>query len=152
MHGMADDPHRFQLKHRRAIVAGYGPVGRLIAEELEKAGLQVSIIETNLDTIQRQLGLNRPCFFGDVRDPDVLHKVHIEQADALILAIPDEEIALEACKIAHALNPDLFIAARTNFFSRGLLARQLGADAVVVEEVVTAEAMRKTVMDALSFG
>lgn len=140
---------RFEIKHRHAIVAGYGPVGRLVAQRLEKHGLSVTILETNLDTIERQLDLDKRVCYGDVIDPEILRTAGIERADALILAIPNEAAAVEACRIARELQPDIFIAARTNFFSQGLLASEAGADAVVVEEVVTAEAMRKVVIDAL---
>ena len=53
----------------------------------------------------------------------------------MVLTIPDEQVAISAAKIARAIHPDLFIVARTNFFSRGLMATRVGADLVVVEEV-----------------
>lgn len=140
---------RFEIRYRHAIVAGYGPVGRLVAQRLEKHGLKVTILERNLETIERQLGLDKQVCYGDVLDPEALRTAGIEKADALILAIPNEQAAVEACRVARELQPEIFIAARTNFFSQGLLASEAGADAVVVEEIVTAEAMRKAVIDAL---
>ncbi len=140
---------RFEIRFGHAIVAGYGPVGRLVAERLEEHGLAVTILELNLDTVERQLDLNRRVCYGDVLDPQSLRTAGIERSDALILAIPNEQAAVEACRIARELQPDIFIAARTNFFSQGMLASKAGADAVVVEEVVTAEAMRQAVVDAL---
>ncbi|MEX0654085.1 MAG: NAD(P)-binding protein [Phycisphaeraceae bacterium] len=134
---------------RRAIVAGFGPVGRMTAEQLERAGLQVTIVETNLATIERQLHLDRRVLFGDVTDPDILRRAGIDGADALILTIPNEAAAVAACEVARRLNPAIFIAARTSFLSQGLLATQAGADHVVVEEVVTAEAMQRAVVDRL---
>lgn len=131
----------------RAIIAGYGPVGRTVESKLRDSGFDVVIVDLNLDTIQKQLTLDRPVVYGSCTEADTLHKAGIERADALILAIPNEEAAIEACRIARALNPRIFIAARTNFLSRGMLASQMGADAVVVEEVVTAEAMQKAVVE-----
>lgn len=131
----------------RAIVAGYGPVGRTVESKLRASGFDVTIVDLNLNTIERQLTLDRPVVYGCCTDSDTLHKAGIEHADALILAIPNEDAAIEACKVARALNPNIFIAARTNFLSRGMLASQVGADAVVVEEVVTAEAMQKAVVE-----
>lgn len=137
------------LRHRHAIVAGYGPVGRMTAEKLEAAGLRVTIVELNLQTFERQLSLDRRVVYGDVADPEVLRTAGIDSADALILAIPDERQAVRACGVARGLNAHLFIAARTNFLSQGLLATEAGADHVVVEEVVTAEAMQQAVVHRL---
>ncbi len=145
-------PRPIELRHGRAIVAGFGPVGRLVADKLEEAGLDVTIIELNLATIERQLNLDKTVVYGDARDPQVLHRARIEEADVLVIAIPDEEAALEACRVARRLHPELFIAARTNFLSKGMLCSQAGADAVVVEEVVTAEAMQRAVLRRLSGG
>lgn len=147
-----NNEREFKLRHRHAIVAGYGPVGRLVAEQLESAGLRVTIIDLNTTTHERQQKLDKAIVLGDIRDPEVLKAADIAHADALILTVPDEEIVCEACAVARQLHPDTFIAARTNFVSRGLRARQLGADALVIEELVTAEAMRDVVMNALTYG
>ncbi|MFW5682041.1 MAG: NAD-binding protein [Phycisphaeraceae bacterium] len=136
-------------RKRLAIVAGYGPVGRMVARQLEQAGFELAIIELNLDTIEKQLDLDKRVVYGDVRDRDTLIKAGIERADALILAVPDEDVALMACRVAREIRPELFIAARTNFMSKGMLCQQAGADYVVVEEVVTAMAMRDAVMRRL---
>ena len=135
---------------RRVIVAGYGPVGRVVAQQLEQDGVSVKIIELNLSTIEKQLRLEKSVIYGDVSDPKILRLAGIDQAEALILTIPDEEAALKACKTARRLAPDIFIAARTSYLSRGLIATQAGADQVIVEEVVTAQAMRDAVCQHLS--
>jgi len=137
------------LHHGHAIVAGFGIVGRMVAQQLEQAGLNVTLIELNKTTIERQKPFIRQLVYGDVRDPETLREARIDKADVLILAIPDEEQAVAACRVARELNPHIFIAARTNFFSKGMLASQAGADVVVVEEVVTARAMQQAVLEQL---
>lgn len=132
-----------------AIVAGFGIVGRMVAQQLDEAGLRVTLIELNQTTIERQKSQARQVVYGDVRDPQTLRQAGIDHAEALILTIPDEEQAVEACRVARELNPRIFIAARTNFFSRGMIASQVGADAVVVEEVITAQAMQQAVVEKL---
>ncbi len=131
------------------IVAGYGPVGRVVAERLEKAGLTVAVVDLNPKTIAQQMRVRRHVVYGDVSDPAVLEQVGIRDAIALILAIPDEAAAVRACSVARKLSPNIFIAARTNYLSKGLLPTPAGADHVVVQEVVTAEAMKQAVMDYL---
>jgi Trk K+ transport system NAD-binding subunit len=136
--------------NRRAIVAGYGVVGRMVALELERIGLIVTLIELNLTTIERQLGLDKKVTYGDVLDPETLTRAGIQDTDVLVLTVPDEKIAVEACRVARKLNPNIFIAARTNYVSQGMLCTQAGADHVVVEEIVTAQAMQKAVTEAIS--
>ena len=56
---------------------------------------------------------------------------------------------MKPCKLARELRKELFIVVRTSYVSRGMMAEQAGADDVVVEEIVTARAMRKAVMKGL---
>jgi len=138
------ESHRLQV-----IVAGYGPVGRFVTEKLEQAGADVTIIETNEKTVEGQQKLGKRVILGDATEESVLRAAGIEKADALVLAMPDEDIALRACKVARECSPKIFIAARTNFLSKGLMAAQAGADHVTIEEVVTAEAMQRAVVERL---
>lgn len=137
---------------KHVIVAGYGPVGRVVVEELESAKVEITIIELNKSTVDRVIQQGRKAIYGDVTDPDALAEAGIVEADALILAVPNEDLAVKACQVARKLNPNIFIAARTNFLSKGLLATEAGADHVVIEEVVTAEAMQKAVYERLLGG
>ncbi len=132
-----------------AIIAGYGPVGRTAAEKLADSGFDIVIVDKNPQTVGKQAALARKVVQGSCCDEQALREAGIERAAALILAVPDEQEAIEACKLARMLNRRIFIAARTNFLSRGIMASQVGADAVVVEEVVTAEAMRQAVVEHL---
>lgn len=133
------------LRHGRVIIAGWGPVGRMVAEGLAAANVEVVIVDLNLKTIQTQLSLDKRVVYGDCGDPEVLTRAGITHADAFIVAIPDEEAAIRACRVARELHPPIFIATRANFLSDGHLAQDAGADVVIVEEVVTAQAMQQAV-------
>ena len=132
---------------RRAIVVGFGPVGRLVAEGLAGAGFEVTILETNPRTVEQQSRLGRHILHGNACVSEDLIAAGIETADTMVLTMPNEEDALTACRVAHSIRPEVFVSARTNFVSKGMLAMQNGADHVVVEELVTAEAMRKAIVD-----
>ncbi len=137
---------------RHVLIAGYGPVGRVVADLLEKIGVAVTVIDRNAVTCERQAQLDRRVVHGDASDPAVLRDAGLCDADALILAIPDEDEAIQACRVARQINQDIFIAVRTNYLSKGLGATVAGADSVVVEEVVTAEAMKAAVLEGLLHG
>lgn len=143
---------RINTGHHRAIVAGFGLVGRMVTLELERRGLAVTVIELNLKTIEKQLGLDKRVVYGDVMDPDTLTRAGIDKADVLVLTIPNEKDAVDACRVARRLNPHVYIAARTNFVSQGMICTQAGADCVIVEEIVTAEAMQRAITEKLPSG
>jgi CPA2 family monovalent cation:H+ antiporter-2 len=138
------------MTQSHVIVAGYGIVGRCTAEGLEREGFAVTILEINEATIKKQTALGRRAIHGDARNADDLRNAGIDTAETLVLTIPDENDAIEACRVAHGLHPKVFIVARTNFVSKGLTALRHGADHVVIEEVVTAEAMRDVVVKKLT--
>ncbi|MCC7145558.1 MAG: cation:proton antiporter [Phycisphaeraceae bacterium] len=134
---------------KRVIVGGYGPVGRAVAEKLQRAGMEIAIIELNPSTVERQAQLGQLIVYGDVSDPTVLEAAGITSAAALIVTVPDDDAALRAVSEARRLCPALFIAVRTNILSRGLLATEAGADHVTIEELATAEAMQQAILDKL---
>lgn len=136
----------------RVVIGGFGPVGRAVAEELDKQSIAYSIIEMNADTVQTQSRLGKRIFFGDLANPDVLESAGLLTADALVLTIPDEAASMRACSIARKLSSDVFIAVRTGMSSYANVARAEGADVVVIDELATAQSMQRAVLDRLRGG
>ncbi len=132
---------------KHVIIAGYGPIGRLIAEEFRRAGIDHTVVELNPNTVQEQSRRGRPFIFGDVSNLAVLESAGIGNADALILTIPDEEAALRTCAVARRREPDIFIAARTRVVSKRAGLMEGGADHVTVDEIAAADEMLRVVMD-----
>ena len=131
------------------IVAGYGPVGRDIAERLVHGGWAVSIIDLNPKTVLKQTSLGRSIVYGDMRNPEVLEAAGVHEAEAIVLTVPDDASAIAACRVIKSMNPSMLIAARTSFLSQAMQARENGAEIVVIEEVVTADGLSRDVMSAL---
>jgi CPA2 family monovalent cation:H+ antiporter-2 len=131
---------------RRALVAGFGPVGRAVADRLAASGFEVSIIELNRKTVDTQAALGRRIVYGDATNPDVLESAGVREADAVVLTVPDDQAMLRACKAVRGVNANAYIAARTNYLSTAFLAREQGASHVTVEELATAEAMVREIL------
>jgi len=139
-------PRKRKERPATAIVAGFGPVGRAVADELEKQHVRITVIDLNPRTVERQHGLGRSVVYGDASNPEVLDRAGIRKVGALILTMPDEEAVLRACRLARTVRPDIFVAARLNSLSKAIQAMQFGADHTVVEEMATAEAMASQVL------
>jgi monovalent cation:H+ antiporter-2, CPA2 family len=131
------------------VIAGFGPVGRSLAESFDKLGMTYTVIDLNPRTAIRQGSLGRSIVYGDVTNPDVLERAGVTEADAVCLTIPDGDAVLRACSAIRQLAPSVYIAARTNFLSQALRAKTLGADHVIVEEIATAKAMEREVIERI---
>ena len=137
---------------KHVIIAGYGPIGRLIAEELERAGINYTVVELNPATVQEQSRRGRRVIFGDVGNLEVLESAGIGDADALVLTIPDEEAVLRTCAVARRRAPEIFIAARTRVVSKKAGLMEVGADSVTVDEMSAALTMLRAVMACIEAG
>ncbi|MCW5776680.1 MAG: cation:proton antiporter [Phycisphaeraceae bacterium] len=132
---------------RHVIVAGFGVCGRAVVDLLEQAGVPCVVVELNVATVRKQARMGRSIIYGDVTNPEVLRSAGISTADAIVLTIPDDDATLRACRLARSMAPSAFIAVRSSYMSKGMVAESLGADLVVVEEVATAETMQERVVE-----
>src|SRR5437763_11271247 len=82
------------------IIAGYGIVGRCVAETLAQRRVAFCIVELNPATVSRLCDGPVPIIEGDIRRREVLIEAGVERAAARALAMPDEAQTLEALRIA----------------------------------------------------
>ncbi|RNC82327.1 MAG: hypothetical protein ED559_11255 [Phycisphaera sp.] len=134
---------------KRVVIAGFGPVGRVVADKLAHAGCQITIVEINPETVRRQSSIGRRVIFGDITNEEVLHSAGVSSANAVLLTMPDDEAVLRATRHIRELNSTAFIAARTHYLSGAFLAKEIGANVVTVEELATADAMAVQVQEYL---
>lgn len=132
------------------IIAGFGVIGRAVADTARSRKLPVTIVETNPRTITTQRGLGVRVVEGDIAEPEILEQAGIATASMLVLAIPDEDAVLRCCRIARAMRPDLCIIVRSRYMSLGMKAEAAGATRAVVEELATAIEMAKVVSGQLA--
>lgn len=142
-------PH-YACAGKHVVIAGYGYVGRAVAERLTPKGYSTAVIELNLRTVKRQTALGRWFVYGDASDQSVLESAKIEHAQAMVLTIPDEEAVLRAVSAARRMAPDLLIVVRSTYMSRAFRAVAEGASVTVIEELVTGNAMADVVEKGLS--
>jgi len=132
------------------MVAGFGPIGRRVADRLAADGFDVSIIELNPVTVRDEAKRGRRMIYGDVAGEEVLHEAGVERAAALVITVPDEDAALRACAAARRLSKGIVLVARTASADSAAAASRLGADFVVSEEDAAAHAMERVVCDRVS--
>jgi voltage-gated potassium channel Kch len=133
-----------------AIIVGFGPTGRWVAEVLDRFCVPYCIVERNVKTVSDQQGLGKRIVLGDVTDELVLEMAGVRDAGILALTIPDEKTAVRAIRCAKMLNPKIVIFAKTEHASTALVARKAGADVVISAEIAVAKEFHELLLLCLS--
>lgn len=133
----------------RAVVVGYGPVGRTVARLLRDNGVEPTIIEMNLETVQRLREQDVRVVYGDAGHRDTLMAAGVGRAGTLILSASGLRNAAEIIRLAHELNPKLRVLVRCAYLQEKPALRQAGADSVFAGEGEVALAMTESILRKL---
>lgn len=123
--------------HDHVIIVGYGLNGRNLARALRVAGISYVILEGNGQTVRRARSEREPIYFGDGSRRDVLERVGIERARAVVFAISSPAEERRGVAIARQLSPDVRIVVRTRYVAAMEELQELGANEVIPEEFET---------------
>ncbi|MHA3773411.1 cation:proton antiporter [Verrucomicrobiota bacterium sgz303538] len=116
----------------RVVVIGYGPIGRTLSRILRDTGIEVVVVEMNLDTVKELREAGLPVVYGDAAQREILHHAGIEKAEGLIIAA---RIAPQpVVQTARELNPKISILTRATYLKESEDLRKAGANAVFASE------------------
>jgi CPA2 family monovalent cation:H+ antiporter-2 len=118
----------------RAVVVGYGPVGRTVTRLMRENEIAPTVIELNVDTVRELRAAGIDAIYGDATHPSTLSTAGIDHSNNFVVSIADLPGAGDTFKVARELNPALYILARTNYLREIPALRSAGADVVVSGE------------------
>ncbi len=97
---------------RKAVIVGFGRVGRLVAQMLDAHGRPYVAVDGDIDNVAlcRREGFH--VLFGDASRPELLDRLHLDRAGALILTMDDPVLLVRLTRKVRAAHPDLTIVAR----------------------------------------
>lgn len=126
------------LPRGRWIVCGHGPFGRTVRRHLEKAGIEVVVIEEHADD-----DLPEGSVTGSPTRAEAWRAARVESADGIVVCGPDDTGNLTACLAARKLNADVFLAVRQNERRNSPMFRAAPVDLSVLSGyIVAAEVLR----------
>jgi CPA2 family monovalent cation:H+ antiporter-2 len=132
--GTAEDPVTVPTREDpRAVIVGFGRVGRLVAEMLAAHGKPYVAVDSNIDAIKAGRAEGFRLIFGDAARPELLDKLNLGHASALILTMDDPVQAVRMVKRVRAWCPDLTIVARARDASHAAELYRAGATDAVPE-------------------
>ena len=119
------------------VIAGFGRVGRAVANRLEEEGTKYIAVDMNPHRVTQAAKQNLPVYYGDATLPEILDVVHIESARAMVVALSSAKAATQTVAMVRYIFPDLKVYARAKNEEHAKELKEAGADIVVPELVAT---------------
>ena len=101
------------LPQGRYIICGYGRLGKVIKEKLDKHGMDYVIIDEK-GIGSREMIKNETFIRANADDKDILLEAGIESASVLVAGTQNDIDNISILITAKKLNPDLYVIAREN--------------------------------------
>ncbi|HZX20212.1 MAG TPA: cation:proton antiporter [archaeon] len=120
------------------VIVGGGVVGSRIASTLkDKFNLVVYDNDSQVVADNMRHGINST--YGSVNNEEIWRKLELENAKALILAVPNAKATIPFLKFAKRTNPKLAIFARARYYTDALALYKIGADLVIMPQVLAGD-------------
>lgn len=125
-------------EERRAIVVGYGPVGKTACSILKEFGVRPVIVDLNVETILQLTDRGELAVYGDAAQREILTAAGVASAKYLLITIPDIHARTITIIAARELNPRLKVFARARYMEERAWLEEIGATQVCFEEAEAA--------------
>lgn len=119
------------------VVAGYGRVGQLVAEVLRQQNVPCIALENDARVLARLHKKGTQVFFGDASRAELLEKIDVGRAAAIILTMDHPASTLHAVKAIRRAYPDMPLFARSRDEKHALALKKAGATEVIPETLET---------------
>ncbi len=132
-----------RLLKNHIVLCGYGTAGQDLAAAFLLEGLPFVVVEMNPQNISRAREHNLHVVYGDVLNEAVLKEVAIDKAKAVIVSFGESSSVAQIVRGVRRFGPQAMIVIRARYERDVAWLYELGADAVVMEELeVSAELLR----------
>jgi voltage-gated potassium channel len=113
------------------IVCGYGRMGKIVCAELERQKRRFVLIDKSVELLKDAHYHHGLPLAGDATNDELLRKVGVERARALITVVGSDADNLYITLSARLLNPKLLIVARAEEEDAETKLRKVGANKVI---------------------
>jgi CPA2 family monovalent cation:H+ antiporter-2 len=131
------------------IIAGFGRVGQQLGRLLAAQDIPYVAFENDAKVVARLHATGMPVYFGNAARPELLRRVHADEAPAIVLTMDQPASALQAVRGIRREFPQarLFARARDEKHARAL--KQAGASVVVPETLEASLQLSAFVLEAM---
>jgi len=129
------------------IVCGHGKLGKYAVKTLIENKEKFVIIESDHAKVTELIGSKMPVVEGDALDLETLKKANISKAKALVAAMGNDADSIYLLMAAKELNDDILLASKATTEEAVDRLHQIGAQIVVLPEVVGGKQIVEAVLE-----
>ena len=130
----------------RAVIIGFGRVGRLVAEMLAVHDRPYVAVDSDIDLVKAARAEGFPLIFGDASRPEFVDRLNLGHASALILTMDDPVQVVRMVKRVRGWCPDLTIVARARDPEHAAELYKAGATDAVPETIESSLQLSEAVL------
>ncbi|MBO9558162.1 MAG: cation:proton antiporter [Caulobacter sp.] len=129
------EEHQGEEPRGRVLVVGYGRVGRLVGDMLDRHELPWIAIDRDPGFVQQGRRNGHRVYFGDASRVELLERCGLDYAKAVVVTMDSPEAAEAVVATARGHRPDLTIVARARDARHAARLYELGATDAVPETI-----------------
>ncbi len=133
------------------VIVGGGVVGSRIASKLHN-DYKIVVYDNDSTVVAENMKHGIDSTYGAVDNEEIWRKLNLEKARALILAVPRAASTFPLLTYARKTNKKLGIFARARYYTDALTLYRLGADLVVMPQVLAGDKFAEKVSDYFKTG
>ncbi|MEQ1438440.1 monovalent cation:proton antiporter-2 (CPA2) family protein [Fontimonas sp. SYSU GA230001] len=134
---------------RTVLIAGFGPVGQIIARILRIKRIPFTVLDKDSQQVDFVRRFGNKIFYGDAGRLDLLRAAHADKASLFVLTIPDIEASLQVAGVVRRHFPNLRIFAIAVNRLHALRLMDLGITDVVRRSFFSSLEMSRELLQAL---
>jgi CPA2 family monovalent cation:H+ antiporter-2 len=128
------------------VIIGFGRVGRLVADMLTTHGRSYLAVDSSIDTVVAARREGFPIIFGDVSRAELVDRLRLGHAQALVLTMDDPVLTVRLTKKVAGWCPDLIIVARARDAQHAAELYRAGASDAVPETLESSLQLSEAVL------
>ena len=141
-----DLPDAVAMAPGRAVIVGFGRVGRLVAQMLDAHKRPYIALDADIDTIAHARQRDYKIMFGDIMRPGMIERLDLANASALVLTMDEPVQIVRTVARVRALYPDLTIIARARDPNHAAELYKAGATDAVPETLESSLQLSEAVL------
>ena len=135
--------------HGRVLLIGFGRFGQVMSQGLLARGMDVSIIDTDIEMIKSAADFGFKVYYGDGTRLDVLHACGADEAEAIAVCVDDRKSASKIVELVKAEFPLVRLLVRAYDRQHSLSLIAAGVDYQIRETFESALGFSRTALVTL---